>query len=226
MWAGREPGGALALNDFIERVFACSAETARQIEARARPRAYPAGSAIVRQGERCHDVYLLVMGRARSFVISPDGLLIRFYDFAPGDLFGALSGAQDHFSEISALEDLDSAIFGAADFLSLLETHSCVGLMLSRALLRQLARVSEQMLSRATLSAAGRVHEELLRLAATADGMTIAPAPILSELAARVYTTRETVSRAVSALERRGIVRRDADALVIVAPARLADMVI
>jgi len=215
----------LALNDFIERVFACSAETARQIEARARPRAYPAGSAIVRQGERCHDVHLLVVGRARSFVISPEGLLIRFYDFAPGDLFGALSGAQDHFSEISALEDLDSAIFGGADFLSLLETHSCVGLTLSRALLRQLARVSEQMLSRATLSAAGRVHEELLRLAG-ADGMTIAPAPVLSELAARVYTTRETVSRTVSALERRGIVRRDADALVIVAPARLADMVV
>ncbi|MBN8811743.1 MULTISPECIES: Crp/Fnr family transcriptional regulator [Sphingomonas] len=215
----------MALNDFIERVFACSAETARQIEARARPRAYPAGSAIVRQGERCHDVHLLVVGRARSFVISPEGLLIRFYDFAPGDLFGALSGAQDHFSEISALEDLDSAIFGGADFLSLLETHSCVGLTLSRALLRQLARVSEQMLSRATLSAAGRVHEELLRLAG-ADGMTIAPAPVLSELAARVYTTRETVSRTVSALERRGIVRRDADALVIVAPARLADMVV
>ncbi|WP_137862317.1 MULTISPECIES: Crp/Fnr family transcriptional regulator [unclassified Sphingomonas] len=215
----------MALNDFIERVFACSAETARQIEARARPRAYPAGSAIVRQGEPCHDVYLLVMGRARSFVISPDGLLIRFYDFAPGDLFGALSDGRDHFSEISALEDLDSAIFGGADFLALLEAHSCVGLTLSRALLRQLARISEQMLSRATLSAAGRVHEELLRLVG-ADGVTIAPAPVLSELAARVYTTRETVSRTVSALERRGIVRRDADALVIVAPARLADMVV
>lgn len=214
----------MALNDFIERVFACSAETAGQIEAYARARSYPAGSAVVRQGEHCHDVYLLVLGRARSFVISPDGLLIRFYDFAPGDLFGALSDAPEHFSEITALEDLDSAVFGGADFLALLERHSCVGLTLSRALLRQLGRISERMLSRATLSAAGRVHEELLRLAG--NGARIAPPPVLSELAARVYTTRETVSRTVSALERRGIVRRDAEALVIVAPARLADMVI
>lgn len=214
----------MALNDFIERVFACSAETARQIEACARARSYPAGRAIVRQGEPCHDVYLLVLGRARSFVISPDGLLIRFYDFAPGDLFGALSGAQEHFSEITALEDLDSAVFGGADFLLLMERHGCVGLTLSRALLRQLSRISERMLSRATLSAAGRVHEELLRLAGSEAVIT--PSPILSELAARVYTTRETVSRTVSALERRGIVRRDTDALVIVAPARLADMVV
>ncbi|KRC78147.1 hypothetical protein ASE13_17550 [Sphingomonas sp. Root241] len=153
-------------------------------------------------------------------------MLVRFYDFLPGDLFGALSASdgQIHLSEISALENLDSAVFSGTDFLILLETHACVGLALSRGLLRQLERISEQMLSRTTLSAAGRVHEELLRLAE--GGTTISPPPVLSELAARIYTTRETASRTISALERRGIVRRDAEALVIVAPGRLAEMVI
>ena len=218
----------MSLSVFIERVFDCSTETARQIESRARLRFYSLGTAIVHQGERCQDVYLLVLGRARSFVISPDGGLVRFYDFSPGDLFGALSlsHGRGHFSEISALEDVDSAVFAGADFLTLLETHACVGLALSRGLLRQLERVSERMLSRATLSAAGRVHEELLRLAEKAGGTTISPPPVLSELAARICTTRETVSRTISALERRGIVRRDAEALVIVAPDRLAEMVI
>ncbi|WP_082597017.1 Crp/Fnr family transcriptional regulator [Sphingomonas sp. Root241] len=216
----------MSLSAFIERIFDCSAEAAHQIESRARLRFYSTGATIVHQGERCQDVYLLVLGRARSFVVAPDGMLVRFYDFLPGDLFGALSASdgQIHLSEISALENLDSAVFSGTDFLILLETHACVGLALSRGLLRQLERISEQMLSRTTLSAAGRVHEELLRLAE--GGTTISPPPVLSELAARIYTTRETASRTISALERRGIVRRDAEALVIVAPGRLAEMVI
>ena len=45
-------------------------------------------------------------------------------------------------------------------------------------------------------------------------------------MAVRVQSTRETVSRAVSALERRGIVRRDGDALVIVATQRLEELVV
>jgi DNA-binding GntR family transcriptional regulator len=54
----------------------------------------------------------------------------------------------------------------------------------------------------------------------------ICPAPVLANLAVRAYTTRETVSRAVSALERRGIISRHADALVIVAPHRLEELVV
>ena len=56
--------------------------------------------------------------------------------------------------------------------------------------------------------------------------LAIRPAPVLAELAVRVSTTRETASRAVNALERRGIIRRDADALVVVAPQRLEELII
>ena len=49
---------------------------------------------------------------------------------------------------------------------------------------------------------------------------------MLSALAVRVHPTRETVSRTLSALERRGIVRREADALVVVAPHRLEGMIV
>jgi DNA-binding GntR family transcriptional regulator len=82
------------------------------------------------------------------------------------------------------------------------------------------------MAERTTLSAAGRVHAELLRLARLGDGHSVRPVPVLAALAVRVHSTRETVSRAINALERRGIVRRDADALVIVAPHRLEELIV
>jgi CRP/FNR family cyclic AMP-dependent transcriptional regulator len=49
--------------------------------------------------------------------------------------------------------------------------------------------------------------------------------PVFSELALSLQTTRESVSRAVSALEKRGIVKRVDGGLAIVAPHRLEELV-
>jgi hypothetical protein len=80
------------------------------------------------------------------------------------------------------------------------------------------------MIDRNTLSAVGRIHAELWRRAER-SGWTISPPPVLAALALDLQTTRETVSRTVSALERRGVVRRTPDALIVVAPRRLEGMI-
>jgi CRP-like cAMP-binding protein len=108
----------------------------------------------------------------------------------------------------------------------LVDRHRSLGLLLVRSLLEQLRAASARMVDRTTLSAPGRVHAELLRLARLGDGTVIRPAPVHAALAVRVQSTRETVSRAVSALERRGIVRREGDALIIVAAGRLEELVV
>jgi CRP-like cAMP-binding protein len=101
-----------------------------------------------------------------------------------------------------------------------------MAVLVSRVLMRQLRATSLRVTERSTLSASGRVHAELLRLAHLCDGHTIRPAPVLASLAVRISTTRETVSRAINALERRGIIRRVGDALIIVAPHRLEELLV
>lgn len=211
---------------FLQRVFDCTPAVAAEILRHAAIRTYLRSATIIRQGEPCDDIYLLVLGRARCYAIAANGMLVRFCDFLSGDFFGRLdaSASPESLQEIAAVEPVEVATFRGADFLLLMDAHGCVGRALSRALIRQLEHLSHQMLSRTTLSAAGRVHEELLRLAEEGGGR-IAPPPVLAELAACIHSTRETVSRTISALERRGIVRRDPDALVIVAPRRLAEMI-
>ena len=118
------------------------------------------------------------------------------------------------------------AVFVSLELLALAERHGCVGLALARSLMKQLQAATDRMVARTTLSAVGRIYAELLRLADQADGRTIRPVPILAALAGRVQTTRETASRAVNALERRGIVRRDGEALSIVARRQLEDLVV
>jgi len=216
------------LHGFLQTVFLCSPEIAASIGKRALDRRFPLRAILLKQGDRAGSTFLLVAGRAHARSYSREGQEVLLREFLPGDFFGAIALAEPapEDADVVAVEDVRAAVFLALDFLNLIETYGCVGLMVSQALLKQLRATSAKMLERTTLSAAGRVHAELLRLARLGDGRTIRPVPVLSALAVRVQSTRETVSRTISALIRRGVVRRENRALFIVAPQRLEEMIV
>ncbi|HLL30002.1 MAG TPA: Crp/Fnr family transcriptional regulator [Allosphingosinicella sp.] len=213
---------------FIRETFGCSDEIAGYIFVRGTVRTYAPHAAIVRQGEKAAAAYLLTQGRAHALLYSLEGQMVLLCEYRPGDLFGAvgeLDPAPEE-AEIVAVEAARSFILKSRDLVALAETYGSIGLALSRLLLRQLKRATTRIYERAAVSAVGRVHAELLRLARGSPGLVIRPAPVLSELAVRVSTTRETASRAVSVLERRGIVRREPGSLTVVAPQRLEELII
>lgn len=216
------------LHGFLQTVFLCSPEVAQSIGKRALDRRFPVDALLLNQGDRAGSTFLLVAGRAHALTYGLGGQVVLLREFLPGDFFGAIALAEPapEDANVVAIEDVRAAVFLALDFLNLIETYGCVGLVVSQALLKQLRATSAKMLERTTLSAAGRVHAELLRLARRGDGRTVRPIPVFSALAVRVQSTRETVSRTISALERRGIVRRDDDALFIVAPQRLEEIIV
>lgn len=216
------------LRGFIQRAFACPADVADAIGRRATARSYALKAAILRQGDPVEETFLLLAGRAHALLYGLEGQMVLLQEHLPGDLFGAIGevDARPHDADIIAVERSEAAVFAAHDFVVLIERHACLGLAVSKLLLRQLRAATGRMAERVTLSAVGRVQAELLRLARLGDGRTIRPAPVLSALAVRVHSTRETVSRTISALERRGLLRREDDALVLVAPGRLEEMIV
>lgn len=219
---------AVDLRCALSEIFACSAETAGRIASYAVDKSYPVGATVLHQGENTEHTYLVADGRAHAITHSQDGQSVLLLDYGRGDMFGALtdSGQEPLDADVVAIETLRTAVFRLLDFLQLVDTHSCVSRALVRMLLKQLRATSTRMAQRTILSAAGRVHAELLRLAREKDGWTITPVPVITQLAVRVQSTRETVSRTINALERRGIIRREADALIIVAPRLLEDMIV
>lgn len=221
-------GEGTELQEPIRAVLGCSPDVARAVAAHATARQYPAQALILRYGDRTNQAWLVMAGRAQALVYALDGQMVLIHEYGAGDLFGAVAGedAWPIEAEVIAAEPTHAATLPAADFLLLVDRHGSLGLLLVRSLLGQLRATSMRMVDRTTLSAPGRVYAELLRLARLGDGRTIRPAPVHAALAVRVQSARETVSRAVSALERRGIVRRDHDALVIVAEQRLEEMVV
>ncbi len=218
------------LTAFVRQVFACSPQAAEAIAARAGERVYAAREVLLRQGESCSQTWLVMAGRAQALVYGAEGQLVMLQDFGPGDLFGAVAQLETGPGEadVVAVEQLRALLFLALDFVRLIETDGAVGLAVSRMLLRQLRAATGRIVERTTLTAAGRAYAELLRLATSDETgrRVIAPAPVLSALAVRINATRETVSRAVSVLERRGIVAREDGVMVIVAPGRLEELIV
>lgn len=215
---GDEPG----LVEALRGVFDCSEEIAGQIAAKATDRRYPARSIVLHQGDRVTETYLMLAGRAHALVVGREGQQALLGEFTAGDLFGAIAQPEPAGeADVIAVEAIRTALFLVMDFLTLLERHGCVALLVSRMLTNQLQATRRRMAEDITLTATGRVCAELLRLARAGDGRRISPIPVVTALALRVHTTRETASRKINDLCDRQILRRDDDALVILSIQRL-----
>jgi CRP/FNR family transcriptional regulator, cyclic AMP receptor protein len=209
-------------------VFDCSSDLAGHILLRGRLRQYEGRAIMVRQGDRISTLYVIVTGRAHAILYSLDGQAVLLQEYRPGDFFGVVSPpySANHDADVIAIEEVCAFLLDGGALALLAEQHGCIGLALLKVMVERLQRTASRMFEHVALSAAGRVHAELLRQARQSPDLTIRPAPVLSDLALRVSTTRETASRAVNALERRGIIRRDGESLVVVAPHRLEDLIL
>jgi CRP/FNR family transcriptional regulator, cyclic AMP receptor protein len=211
----------------VATAFGCGDGLADHILSQSRIRNHPARATILRTGDQAQSIHLMLEGVAQAIALSFDGRLVLVQDYRRGDLFGegAILANARIDEDVIAVDPVSAAQFGALGFIGLMEKHSSVAIAVSRVLTRRLATANRRMVEGATLSSNGRIHAELLRRARASEHNEIRPAPVLTELALHVQTARETVSRAIGNLEKRGIIKRTPDALTIVAPHRLEELV-
>lgn len=211
----------------ISGVFGCPPDLAERICSRGRRRDFRPKSCLVRSGDPITVLFLISAGLAQAIVYSSEGQAVLLHEYRAGDFFGAIGEPSQgiHEADVIAASEVSSFLLDGRELAMLAEQHGCIALALLRVMIDRLQRTEARMFEHAALSSAGRVHAELLRQARQSPDLAIRPAPVLSDLALKVSTSRETVSRAVSALERRGIVRRTPHALVVVAPHRLEELV-
>lgn len=212
----------------LGEVFNCSLDLADAIRSRGKVREFTGRATIVRQGDRISTLYVVVNGRAHAIVYSIDGQLVLLHEYRRGDFFGVVSPpySATHDADVIAVEELTAFLLEGTVLALLAEQHGCIGVALLSVMVERLRRTTSRMFEHVALSAVGRVYAEILRQARQGPDLTIRPCPVLADLALHVSTTRETTSRAVNALERRGIIRRDAEALTVVAPHRLEELIV
>jgi len=198
-----------------------------QANAQCRWRWYDPDERILSQEDQTTDVFFIVEGRVRITNYSPDGREVSFRDMGTGEIFGELAAIDGLPRSASALA-LARTLLGAMSaqaYGRLLEGHP----LLMRACLVRLARLvralSDRVIEFSTLSVKDRICAELLRLAAQPSGRKgpwgIEQMPTHAELANRIATHREAVTRTLQKLEQEGIIRREGRKLILPDPARL-----
>ena len=179
---------------------------------------------LAHQGDLGSTLWIVLAGRAQLQIIGIDGQIKLLASHGPGELFGAFPNERIVISDVVVQNRLSVLEIPTANMTRLLKEEARIGSGLSKILGRQYNAMLDRMAARITLTANGRVYAELLHEAGE-DG-TISPPPVISALALSAQTTRETGSRAINALERRGIIRRNDEQLEILSRSLLEELVI
>lgn len=202
--------------------FACTAAEAERLNDAVTYVTYGHGETLIHQGDLGAKVWIVLAGQAQLQVIGSDGQVQLLMAHGPGELFGALPDERLFVSDVVARDRIAVLEIATASLNRLLREEARIGNGLAMILARQYHAALERMATRISLSATGRVCAELL--SAAGDSGIIAPSPVVAAIGLMAQTTRETASRTINGLIRRGIVRRDGDQMTIVSRKLLEDL--
>jgi CRP/FNR family transcriptional regulator, cyclic AMP receptor protein len=170
------------------------------------------GQNLLARGESSSRVFIVMEGRLQVVLYSPSGRQVSLRELVEGDIFGelaAIDGA-DRCANIIAVTNARLTAFNRNDFLNAIHSSADTVDWLLGQLAAQVRRLTEKIFELSVLNVQARLHCELLRLGryALASGrLEIYPAPTHVELAYRIGSNREAVTREMRALSARNIIR-------------------
>ncbi|MGB8915299.1 MAG: Crp/Fnr family transcriptional regulator [Candidatus Sulfotelmatobacter sp.] len=180
----------------------------------------PSGALLFVEGQTPRGVYVLCSGKVKLSTTSKEGKVLILKQAEAGEVLGlsaAISGTNYEMSaETASPCQLD--FIGRQDLMTLLQNESELGVHAAQSLSREfqgayrdihdlvLARSSSGKLARLLLSCApqGNLDEQRLRSAMTHE-----------EMAQRIGSSRETVTRLLSHLKKKRLIRLDGATLII-----------
>ncbi|MDZ7707533.1 MAG: Crp/Fnr family transcriptional regulator [Trueperaceae bacterium] len=175
-------------------------------------RAYPAGAVLFREGDVGEAVYLLRQGTVKLSKVDLGGHEKTLALLRPPEFFGEMAPLSEGTRSATAVavENVEALLLFGDDFHRLMRDHPRVGLNVNTTLARRLRGMDDEAQVLSYKDAQGRVAYVLLQLH-RAGVVELSDGPPLirlthQELANMAGTSRETVTRALRALEAEGVI--------------------
>ena len=183
-------------------------------------RRHPANQVILLENDWGSSVYFILEGWVKIRTYNLDGKEVTLNILGKGELFGEMAPL-DEVPRSTDVITLAPTIIGnmpAQDFVTLLKSEPLAGIRLSKLMARRLRQVNRRLRLRESDSQS-RVADIILFLAdgqgkMGEDGVEIPNLPH-RELSSLSGLARETVTRVLSKLEKKGLINRDKDTLTI-----------
>lgn len=202
-----------------------------RIERRCAWKRYTPEEPILDYLDKSDDVFFIALGEVRVTIYSTVGKAVSFREMGTGEIFGefpAIDGGPRSASVEARTKCLVASMPGST-FRELLETEPGLANALLPRLTKTIRALTTRVYEFSTLAVNNRIQAELLRLASVGpregNAARIVPAPTHVEIASRVSTHREAVTRELNRLSRIGIIERRGGTLLVMDVDRLAAMV-
>jgi len=187
------------------------------------------GTYLCHQGDASPDVYFLVDGRVEISSISATGSRVLHASVDSPQFLGELGvlGDLPRTADVLTLDDSDVWSAPGDGFIEFITTHACASRQLLAALARQIQEHQAFADDLLYLDLKGRVAKRLLQMGTSSledlpePGTSVA-AITHADLASLCGGSRENVTRVLTELQKRGLVKRDGQRYVLKKPAQLA----
>lgn len=187
------------------------------------------GEPVITHNDSTFDVFFLLSGKLRVSLYAADGQHVGFHEMGSGGMFGEISAVdgQPRSVSVETASACRIAMLPRQRFLSLIETTPSFAVAVARQLAAQVRRLTTRVFEFSTMAVRQRLRAELLRQAQpAADGSAVIdPLPTHAELASRISTHREAVSREMAWLDGQGLVAKKGRSLVIPSVPRIQALI-
>jgi CRP/FNR family transcriptional regulator len=200
----------VAKTDLLARIPMFEGLDAAELQALAQvagERRYPAGRTLFQEGEPCQGMFLIASGRVKIYKTSPAGREMTIaVDSAPTTVAELpLFDGGPYPASVSAIEDVSALFFDKRDFMRICRQQPDLALKILAVVgqrLRHLVLTIESMTF-------GSLRQRLARLLLEMSGdAELFPLPLThQELASRLGTVREVVSRNLSRFQVEGLLK-------------------
>lgn len=178
-------------------------------------------SQILRQEDDTGDVFYIHYGSVRVTLYTEHGYKLSFTEIHAGQSFGELSAidSMPRSANVQAIEETYLTRIPKEYFLELLDAHPRASRLVMNQMCALVRRLNSRMYEWSTLDGTHRIYSELLRIADQGENIngvhTIYNPPTHMEIASRINSHREAVSRVYRDLKQDGILEKQSKLLLL-----------
>jgi CRP-like cAMP-binding protein len=185
-------------------------------------RRYPKDSVVFFENEQGDFFFMILEGRIKVTILGDDGREVILSLLGSGDFFGemALLDNEPRSATAIAVEDTELLSLHRNDFQAVLSDNRSITVGLIKVLTARLRRANHQISTLALLDVYGRVARVIVDMAREEgrrlkDGRIAFRRATHQEIANRIGTTRETVTRMLKDLERQGMIHIEGREIIV-----------
>ena len=185
-------------------------------------RNYKRNNMILMEEDFGDTLFILNKGSVKITRLSDDGREVILSILGEGDFFGEMSifDGESRSANVVSLEDSEVYILKRGDFIDLLEKHPKIAIALLQELATRLRKSDQQIEGLSLSDAENRIGMTISRLAEELGvikmgQVVIHNLPYQQDIANMAGTSRETVSRMLTLLQRKGYIQKRGRKLII-----------